>query len=216
MLRKLILLSASLLWAVPASADLLSFTLAQSAIQTLPGGISDPACQNLATLACVIFSGTISFTTDQDYFLDDILITMNPANPDGGADVTGNDNYFLDNVPGTFGPDGIQCGIDSCFTGGLFEIDVSPSAPDGIYNGTATLVATDSSGNPIVGPDTVQNFQVVIPEPGMGMLMFAGLASLAAVGRLYRRDWAAWRTHSCVQRSQSCERRNGTVISREA
>jgi hypothetical protein len=185
MLRKLILLSSSLLLAIPASADLLSFTLAQSAIPTLPGGISDPTCQNLATLDCVIFSGTVSFTTDQDYFLDDIQIVMNPANPDGGVDVTGNDNYFLDNVPGTFGPDGIGSGS---FSGGLFEIDVDPSTPYGIYNGTATLMAFDSGGNPIIGPNIVQDFQVdVIPEPGMGMLMFAGLASLAAVGRLYRR-----------------------------
>src|SRR5580658_8970352 len=90
MLRKLILLSSSLLLAIPASADLLSFTLAQSAISTLPCGIYNPAsCQNFATYDCVIFSGTISFTTDQDYFLNDIQIVMNPANPDGGADVTG-------------------------------------------------------------------------------------------------------------------------------
>jgi hypothetical protein len=183
MLRKLILLSSSLLLAIPASADLLSFTLDQSAIPTLPGGISDPTCQNLATLDCVIFSGTISFTTDQDYFLDDIQIVMNPANPDGGVDVVGNDNYFLNNVPGTFGPDGV-----ASFSGGLFEIDVDPSTPYGIYNGTATLVAFDSGSNPITGPNIVQDFQVdVIPEPGMGMLMFAGLASLAAMGSRYRR-----------------------------
>jgi hypothetical protein len=189
MLRKLILLSSSLLLAIPASADLISFTLAPSEMSTSPGGIFNPTCQNVVTLDCVIFSGTISFTTDQDYFVNDIQIVMNVANPDGGADVTGNDNYFFDNVPGTFGIDGIQCGSDSCFTGGLFEIDVAPGAPYGIYSGTATLVATDSSGNPIIGPDIVQSFQVdvVSPEPGMGVLMVAGLASLAAMGRFYRR-----------------------------
>jgi hypothetical protein len=180
MLRKLILLSSSLLLAIPASAGLLSFTLDQSTISTPPGGIFDPACQNFSTLDCVIFSGTLSFTTDQDYFVNDIQIVMNPANPDGGADVTGNDNYFQNTVPETIGPDGFTGGI---YTGGLFEIDVDPNTPTGFYNGTATLVATDSIGDPITGPDTVLNFQVdVIPEPGMGVLMFAGLASLAAMG----------------------------------
>jgi hypothetical protein len=186
MLRKLILLSSSLLLAMPASADLITFTLDQSTISTLPGGTFDPTCQNLATLQCVIFSGNISFTTDQDYFVYDIQIALNPANPDGGADVTGNDNYFQANVPGAFGPDGITSGS---YSGGLFEVDVAPDTPVGIYNGTATLVATDSLGDPITGPDIVQSFQVdvVTPEPGMGMLMFAGLASLAAMGRRYRR-----------------------------
>jgi hypothetical protein len=184
-LRKLILLSSSLLFAIPASADLITFILDPGAIPTLPGGVFNAACQNLATLDCVIFSGTISFTTDQDYFVNDIQIAMNPANLDGGADVTGNDNYFFVNVPGTFGPDGIAGGS---YSGGLFEIDVAPNTPVGIYNGTVTLDASDSIGDPITGPAIVQNFQVdVIPEPGIPTLMFAGLASLVAVGRRYRR-----------------------------
>jgi len=185
MLRKLILLSSSLLLAIPACADLITFNLDQGAISTLPGGTFDPTCQNLATLDCVIFSGSISFTTDQDYFVNDIEIAMSLANPDGGADVSGNDNYFFVNVPGTFGPDGVTSGS---FSGGLFEIDVAPDTPIGVYNGTASLVATDSLGDPITGPEIVQTFQVdVIPEPGMVTLMFAGLASLAAMGRRYRR-----------------------------
>jgi hypothetical protein len=184
-LRKLILLSSSLLFAIPASADLITFILDPGALPTLPGGVFNAACQNLATLDCVIFSGTISFTTDQDYFVNDIQIAMNPANLDGGAYVTGNDNYFFVNVPGTFGPDGIAGGS---YSGGLFEIDVAPNTPVGIYKGTVTLDATDSIGDPITGPAIVQNFQVdVIPEPGMPTLMFAGLASLVAVGRRYRR-----------------------------
>jgi hypothetical protein len=187
--RKLVLLSASLLLAIPASADLLSFSVNPSTIPTAPGGIYNPSCQNL-TQDCVIFSGTISFTTDQDYYLYDIAIVMSPGNPDGGADVTGNDNYFQVNSPGLLGTDGVQCGSDdSCYTGGLFEIDVAPDTPIGIYTGTATLSATDSLSNPITGPDTVQSFQVDVttPEPGMGLLMFAGLASLAAMGRWHRR-----------------------------
>jgi hypothetical protein len=185
MLRKLILLAVPLLSAIPASADLLSFTLAPSVIATLPGGIFNPTCRNAATLDCVIFSGTISFTTEQDYYVNDILIVMNPANPDAGADVVGNDLYFIDSVPAIYGPDGVVSGSD---TGGLFEIDVAPSTPSGIYTGTATLSATDSIGNPIIGPDIVQNFQVdVIPEPGMATLMFAGLASLVVLRRRYNR-----------------------------
>jgi hypothetical protein len=176
-LAKLILLSASLLLAIPASAGLILFAVVPSGVQAPPGGNSNPACQN-GTLDCAIFSGTISFTDDQDYFVDDIAISMSPANPDGGALVAGNDNYFQATVPGLFGPD---AGFTS-YMGGLFEIDVPSNAPPGIYNGTATLVAFDSIGDPIVGLNVVQSFQVdVIPEPGMFTLMFAGLASLAAV-----------------------------------
>ena len=179
MLRQLVVLAASLMLAIPASAGLISFTLSQTTIGTAPGGNFDPTCQNLATLECVIFSGTISFTTEQDYFVNDIEIAMTSPL------VAGNDSYFQVNVPGTFGPDGVTSGS---YSGGLFEIDVDPLAPGGGYSGTATLMATDQSGNPIpIGRDTVQDFSVVVvPEPGMFILMFAGLASLAAVGRRYR------------------------------
>jgi hypothetical protein len=115
---------------------------------------------------------------------------MSSSNPDGGSVVVGDDTYFDINVEGILGGDGVPadtinpCGSDdSCYLGGLFEIVVPLNAPYGIYNGTATLDATDANNNPITGPDTVLNFQVdVIPEPGMGVLMFAGLASLAAMG----------------------------------
>jgi hypothetical protein len=196
MLRKLILLSAPLLLAIPASADLISFIVDPSTIQTAPGGIYNPSCQTLSTQDCVIFSGSISFTTDQDYSLNDIAIVMSLTNPDGGADVVGNDNYFQLNSPGILGTDGVQCGIDdSCYTGGLFEIDVAPDTPLGVYTGTATLVATDEPGDPIIGPDTVQSFEVDViapivpptPEPDMAVLMFAGLAALVAVGSRHRR-----------------------------
>ncbi len=133
-------------WRFWVSADLLSFTLASPncTISTLPGGAFNAACQNFSTLDCVIFSGTLSFTTDQDYFVNDIQIVMNPANPDGGADVTGNDNYFL---PGSFGTRNVWPRWDhqrhTRETGRLFEIDLTSSTPTGFYNGTATLVATD-------------------------------------------------------------------------
>lgn len=184
MFRKFILLIGPLLFAAPAAAGLISFTLDLSSISTLPGGTYNPTCQNLATLECVIFTGNFAFTGDQDYYATDIDIVMDPSNPDSGADVVGNDNYFQGTVAGIFGPDG----AGSSYSGGLFEIDVDPSSPYGVYNGTATLVATDSDSNPITGPDTVVSFQVdVTPEPAMGMLMVAGLASLAAIGRRYRR-----------------------------
>jgi hypothetical protein len=183
MLRKLILLSASLLLAIPAYADLVLYGAVPNSIQTQPGGIYNPTCQNTATLECVIFNGTISFTDDQDYFVDDIGINMDPTNPDGGLLVAGNDNYFQDNVPGLYGP---SAGFTS-YTGGLFEIDVPLTAPDGLYNGTATLEAYDSLGDPIIGADIIQDFQVdVVPEPSMGILMLFGVASLATVRRRYR------------------------------
>jgi hypothetical protein len=52
--------------AVPASAYLISFSVDPSTIQTAPGGIYNPSRLSVATLDCVIFSGAISFTTDQD------------------------------------------------------------------------------------------------------------------------------------------------------
>jgi hypothetical protein len=188
--RKLIILSASLLWSIPASAGLVTFSLDQSTMDTLPGGISNPS--NCAfTTACVIFTGTISFTADQYYSIDDISVEI----PDGGSFVTGNDLYFQDNSPGVLGGDGTPadtlnpCGDDdSCYVGGLFEVDVASDAPPGIYDGTATLEATDQNNNPIAGSDTVLDFQVdVVPEPGMSTLMLIGLASLAAMGRRFRR-----------------------------
>jgi hypothetical protein len=189
--RKLIILSASLLWSIPASAGLITFSLDQSTIDTPPGGISNPS--NCAfTVACVIFTGTLSFTDDQYYSLDDISIDI----PDGGSFVTGNDLYFQDNVNGVLGGDGAPadtinpCGDgDSCYAGGLFEVDVAADTPPGIYDGTATLLATDQEGDPIAGSDTVVDFQVdvIAPEPGMSTLMLFGLASLAAMGRRFRR-----------------------------
>jgi len=179
---KLILLSASLLLSVPASAGLITFSLDQSAIDTPPGGISDPS--NCAfTVSCVIFTGTLSFTIDQYYSLNDISVSI----PNGGSFVTGNDLYFQDNVEGVLGGDGTPadtinpCGSDSCYVGGLFEIDVASDAPPGVYAGTATLDATDQNNNTITGLDTVVDFQVsVTPEPGMSTLMLSGLALLAA------------------------------------
>jgi hypothetical protein len=188
--HKLIILSASVLLAIPASAGIIAFSLDQSTIDTLPGGIGNPS--NCAfTVSCVIFTGTISFTSDQYYSINDISIDI----PDGGSFVTGNDLYFQDNVAGVLGGDGTPddtlspCGDnDSCYVGGLFEIDVASDAPLGIYAGTATLEASDQNSNPITGSATVVDFQVdVVPEPGMGALTLLGLVSLAAMGRRFRR-----------------------------
>jgi hypothetical protein len=190
MINKFILFSVSLLFAIPSSASLISFTLNNSPIQTPPGGNYDPAnCQDTATLACVIFDGTITFTPDQDYYLLDIAIVLNPLNPDGGADVVGDDNYVISAVgpPATYGPDGVNG--SSTYTGGLFEVDVAPNTPVGVYTGTATLEATDNAGDTI--NSTPQNFQINVantPEPGMGVLMLVGLASLAAMGRRFGRN----------------------------
>jgi hypothetical protein len=188
--RKFILLSASLLLAIPASASLIAFTVDNSPIQTVPGGYYDPVdCQDTATLSCVIFDGTITFTPDQDYYALDIAIVLNPSNPDGGADVVGNDNYFFsaEGPPGIYGPDGVNG--SSTYTGGLFEVDVASNTPLGIYTGTAQLEATDNGGDTIAS--TPQNFQINVvasPEPGMGALMLVGFASLAAMGRRFRRN----------------------------
>jgi hypothetical protein len=191
LIRKLIVLFASLLLAIPASAGLIAFSLDQSTMDTPPGGISNPS--NCAfTVACAIFTGTISFTADQYYSINDISVDI----PDGGSFVTGNDLYFQDNVAGVLGGDGTPADTltpcdddDSCYVGGLFEVDVASDAPAGVYSGTATLEATDENGNPITGTNTVLDFQVdvIAPEPGMSTLMLFGLASLAAMGLRFRR-----------------------------
>jgi hypothetical protein len=179
MFRKLLIFTAPLLLSIPASAGLITFSLAQSVKSSPPGGVYQPAaCQNLdGSGACVIFSGTIVFDQSDLYSLTGLQVTMDPSNPDAGADVfdNNNENYFFDNVPGTMG----EAPASNTYAGGIFEVDVDPATPNGDYFGTATLQYQDSSGNPFSSSPV--NFEIVVPEPGMFTLGSAGLLALAVL-----------------------------------
>jgi hypothetical protein len=167
-----------------ASAGLVTFNLDQSAMSSPPGGIYQPAaCQNLdGSGACVIFTGEIVFTNDQLYTLTGLQLSMSPSNPDGGGvDVldNNNENYFFDNVPGSLG---LGSPAGDGYSGGIFEVDVEPAAPEGNYFGMATLQYQDGSGNPF---SSTVNFEVMVPEPGMFPLAASGLAAIC--GLLLRR-----------------------------
>jgi len=178
-------LAALLLFAFPGWAGLIVFQLNPSLEAAPPGGLYQPLlCQNSdGSGACVIFSGTITFTNDQEYTLTDVAVQMDPGNIDGGAQVFENDygNYFYLNVPGTMG----SGGAGTTYTGGIFEIDIASDAPLGVYLGTATLDYTDSLGDTFSSDP--QAFEVdVTPEPAAWSLMAGGLAAL-----LFRRRRAA-------------------------
>jgi MYXO-CTERM domain-containing protein len=185
-LKKLLVLAAPLLMALPASAGLLSFTLDQSLLDTPPGGIYQPAaCQNIdGSGACVIFTGQIVFDDSDFYTLTGMQLDFDASNPDGGGvDVLDNNfgNYFFLNVPGTMG----KAPASDTYSGGVFEVDVEPTAPSGDYFGTAMLQYQDSLGgsfqsNPV-------SFEVTVtPEPGMFALAGAGLAMFARLRRRRR------------------------------
>jgi hypothetical protein len=175
-------LAALILFALPGWASLITFQLSPNLETSPPGGVYQPAvCQNQdGSGACVIFSGTIAFTDDQDYFLTGMTLNMDPGNIDGGLKVFGNDfqNYFFLNVPGLLGPDGPS----ASYTDGIFEVDVAASALPGVYLGTATLDYSDSLGSPFTSAP--QAFEVIVtPEPGVWRLMAGGLAAIFCARR---------------------------------
>jgi hypothetical protein len=198
MVRQLIIPLAGLVLAIPTLASPIAFTLDPSVLSTLPGGVYQPAdCYNLdGSGSCLLFTGTISLSPDDDsdyYYLTGMQLTMDPGNPDGGADVFDNnlESGFFANVPGTLGG-----GTGDSYTGTVFEVDVEPGAPAGAYFGTAELIGgTDPSDTDPTNPSDIlatADFEVDVlatPEPGMGMLMFAGLGAMAAAGRRLRRRW---------------------------
>jgi MYXO-CTERM domain-containing protein len=192
-LRKL--LGALFLLSIAAHADPLSIALDQSVLNSPQGGYYNPGCTNSdGSLACVVFTGTITTDGLQNYYLQALYITMNSSNPDAGADVfdntygsaSGGNNYFLSNTPYDLGPGNYSSDPDT-YTGGLFEVDVNPNAPLGDYMGTATVDYTDDldctdSANPCT---SAVNFQVVVtaPEPAAYVLALTGLAAVAVIRR---------------------------------
>ena len=185
----------------PAYADSLTFTLDNNGVlATPPGGFYQPgSCTNSdGSGFCVVFTGVITTGTDrtQDYFLNELTITMAPSNPDGGADVNdftpqnGDGNAFFQNLTqnyGTLGPDNLGLTPYS-YAGSVFEVDVAPFASPGQYFGTATLDYSDANGpGCTVGCGVSASFEVVVtPEPAPFALAAGGLALLGLLRRRSR------------------------------
>jgi hypothetical protein len=166
--------------------------LSQELMLTYQGGIYQPSdCDTgfNGSLACVLFGGTISLTNDTsglDYFLTGLTIAINSMPAGATVNDVGdfnNENYFFGVTRGLLGPDDTgfydPIAMSDTYTGGIFEVDVSPTAPFGDYSGVATLLYSDSNGVACTACPTA-NFDVdVVPEPGVWALTAAGLAALA-------------------------------------
>jgi uncharacterized protein (TIGR03382 family) len=200
-------LFALLLLGAPAWADSLTLTLDNDGVlYTPPGGFYQPgSCTNNdGSGFCVVFTGEITTGTDesQDYYLNELAITMNGSNPDGGAYVNDNtptnvdyspslgNNYFLNataSAGGILGPDNFTATPYS-YSGGIFEIDVPAYTSPGQYFGTATLDYSDVNGpDCTVGCSVSATFEVVVtPEPGPFALCAGGLALIGLLRRRFR------------------------------
>lgn len=165
-------LLAAGLWiglAIPASAAL-SFTIDSPAFM-YPGGLFDSRCQSVSQF-CLIMTGIIGSNAGDDIFINDYQATL--SSPFLTDDVF--HGFFF-----TYGPPGEFIDGDS-YTGGIFEIDLSPITPLGLYTGTITLQGgSDPGAFDLIAS---QGFQVqVIPEPAAYILTLAGLATLAVSRR---------------------------------
>src|SRR5882724_771163 len=139
---------------------------------TPPGGISNPNCVN-GSLMCLIFSGTITADPATDTFINALQISFIPST----TSLISNDNFFFANVPG------FLASTDPAYSGFVFEIDVAPDAPSGVYQGTATLLGgTNGPGD--LGALSSSNFTVVVtPEPAVAWLMALGLGLMIVRSR---------------------------------
>jgi hypothetical protein len=158
---KLLLLSTavagSLLAGTTASADSLTITL------TTPfqSGI-------VGTVDVFAFDATVTNDTAQTVYLngDDYSVD---------APLTIDDSPFNDSYPLSLGPGDSYAGL-------LFNVDVPPGTPQGLYAGNFEIIG----GGPTDDTDVAgaANFNVQItPEPSSLLLMASGLAGLAATMR---------------------------------
>ena len=122
-----------------------------------------------------------------DTFINGVQIDFGAGNPSSTA-LTENDLFFF-GFP-TSGAPGTVLHTDPPFTGDIFEIDVDPAAPFGVYTGTITLLGDSELPASCCDP-TLQNpltsaipFQIdVTPEPSTWSLMLTGLAIIAMIAR---------------------------------
>jgi len=168
MKSRLLILAAFALAAVPAFAGGLSFTL-------------DPTVETGAGGSSVIFSGTLvdTDTDDSALFMNGIDVAFTPP---AGSYLTADPNFFFNTAPGSLFGDGVT--NDDTYTGPIFELDIAPGTPAGLYSGTIQILGGYNGPEADFDPLATQSFQVdVAPEPAAAGLMLAGLAGLAMIRR---------------------------------
>lgn len=141
-----------------------------------------PPSQTGSVGSTVFFSGQITNSSlTNTVFLNGDSLTFNaPA-----AGLTLDDTPFLTNAPPRLGP--VISGMNT-FTGGLFNIVITPSAAPGTYFGTfAVLGGSDATAS---GTLASANFSVTVaaaPEPSplvsLGVLMALSAGSLLRARR---------------------------------
>ena len=143
----------------PARAQL-SFTLDPPSLAGTPG-------------ALLSFSGTLLNTGSAELFLSGDRFTL------AGAGLTLDDTLFLENAPPS-----LLAGEG--FAGPLFSVFIGEASPPGEYQGSFTILGGLSEGDQDeLAP---QSFTVrVVPEPGTGALVAAGLLPLVGMSAVVRR-----------------------------
>jgi hypothetical protein len=75
-------------------------------------------------------------------------------------------------------------------SGPVFGIDIPVGTPFGVYEDTVYLDITPTNGNPVFTVSAEVTVDVV-PEPATPVLLFGGLAALAALCRV-RNKWSSY------------------------
>ncbi len=177
-MRRLLIPALLLLLSSMCAFGDLAFSVANTPLSTVPGGTFDPTCQSVSGL-CALYFGEVDPDPATDYFVTSVDIAfISPAN--ASTFLAGNEVYF-DFFGPAFMPAVANGGTP--YNGGLFEIDVDPSTPFGVYTGTATFnYGLDSDPADSNLSQTVNWELDVAPEPGT-----IGLAAIAL-------GLFAWRT----------------------
>jgi len=115
----------------------------------------------------VTFSGTLTNQSTSELFLNGDTFML------PGSNLTLDDSPFLTNFP-------LSLAGGATAKGALFTVAVDPTTPEGLYDGSFTIV-----GGPGYSDTTslaTQSFRVVVPEPGVYALLLSGGVALGIVG----------------------------------